>query len=229
MTSSRDKILNKLRAARQPFPDAPPRPKDYLPVTQMHDFSPDALVERFVEEIVLLKGEAFPVEGEEAACRKTLELLQSHQATHVLTWDFQYIPVKGLDNAIRDLGITVTQPDIHDEFRAETLQHLEGAEVGITGVDFAIAATGTLIVSTGAGKARIPTILPPAHIAIVRQSQLLPRLENWIAYQRERGLSTVHDTSNICFISGPSRTGDIEKQLVLGMHGPGQVQVIIIK
>ncbi len=229
MTTSRDKILNKLRAAKQPFPDAPPRPKNYLPVTQMVDFSPEALLERFVEEIVLLKGEAFPVEGEEAACRKTLELLQAHQADHVLAWDFQYIPVKGLDNAIRDLGITLTQPDIQDEFRTETLHHLEGAQVGLTGADFAIAATGTLIVSTGVGKARIPTVLPPAHIAIIRQSQILPRLENWVAYQREHDLPVIRDTANICFITGPSRTGDIEKQLVLGMHGPGEVQVIIIK
>jgi L-lactate dehydrogenase complex protein LldG len=229
MTTSRDKILNKLRAARQPFPDAPPRPKTYLPVTQVDNLTPDALLQRFMDEIVLLKGEAFAVEGEEAACRKTLELLQAHQATNVLTWDFQYIPVAGLDKAIQRLDITITQPDIQDEFRAETLQYLEAAQVGITGADFAVAATGTLIVSTGVGKARIPTVLPPAHIAIIRQNQILPRLENWIAYQREHGLPAVRDTSNICFITGPSRTGDIEKQLVLGMHGPGEVQVIIIK
>jgi L-lactate utilization protein LutC len=229
MTNSRDKILSKLRAARQPFPDAPPRPTEYLPVTRMSDFSPDALVERFVQEITLLKGEAFVVEGEEAACRKTLELLQTHNATHVLTWDARFIPVNGLHNAIRDQGIALTLPDIHDEFRAETLQHLERAEVGLTGVDFAVAATGTLIVSTGAGKARIPTVLPPTHIALIRESQILPRLEDWIAHQRQHGLPAVHDSANICFITGPSRTGDIEKQLVLGMHGPGEVQVIIIR
>lgn len=229
MTTSREKILSNLRAARQPFPDAPPRPGEYLPVTRVDDLSADALLERFCAELVQLKGEAFPIENEEAACRKTLDLLQTHQATHALAWDFRYIPVRGLDRAIRDLGITITTPDIHDEFRAETLQYLEGAQVGITGVDFAIAATGTLIVSTAAGKGRIPTVLPPAHIAIIRQDQILPRLENWIAYQRANGLPTIHDSANVCFISGPSRTGDIEKQLVLGMHGPGQVQVVIIK
>jgi L-lactate dehydrogenase complex protein LldG len=229
MTTSRDKILSKLRAAKQPFPDAPPRPQAYRPVTNLDDTSPDALVERFVSEMTLLKGEAFVVEGDNAACEKVRELLISHQTTRLLAWDFRHIPINNLENPIRDLGIEIIHPDIHDEFRYETLVTLETAQVGLTGVDFAIAATGTLVVSTGEGKPRIPTVLPPVHIAVVTLNQIIPRLENWIAYQRANGLPTIHNSANVCFISGPSRTGDIEKQLVLGMHGPGQVQVVIKK
>lgn len=229
MSSSREKILNKLRAARQPFPDAPPRPKTYESVARLNDESPDGLLSQFVEEIRLLRGEAFITQSDDEACEKTRELLRFHQTTHLLSWDFRHIPIKGLENAIRDMGITITQPDIHDEFRAETLALVERAEVGLTGVDAAIAATGTLIFSTGPGKGRIPTVLPPVHIAIVSADQLLPRLEDWIAGQRARGLPTIASSANVCFITGPSRTGDIEKQLVLGMHGPGQVQVIVGK
>lgn len=229
MTTSRDKILNKLRTARQPFPDAPPRPQVYQPVTKLDDTSADSLVERFVSEITLLKGEAFVVEGDNAACEKVRELLISHQTKRLLSWDFRHIPVKNLENPIRELGIEIIYPEIHDEFHHETLVTLETAQVGLTGVDFAIAATGTLVVSTGEGKPRIPTVLPPAHIAVVTQDQIIPRLENWIAYQRANGLPTIQNSANVCFISGPSRTGDIEKQLVLGMHGPGKVQVIIKK
>jgi L-lactate utilization protein LutC len=229
MTTSRDKILSKLRAARQPFPDAPPRPQAYQPVAKLDDTSPVALVERFVTEIGLLKGEAFIVEGDNAACEKVRELLISHHTTRLLAWDFRHIPIKNLENPIRELGIEIIHPDIHDEFRRETLVMAETAQVGLTGVDFAIAATGTLIVSTGEGKPRIPTVLPPSHIAVVTLEQIIPRLENWIAYQRANDLPSIYNNSNICFISGPSRTGDIEKQLVLGMHGPGQVQVVIKK
>lgn len=229
MTTSREKILNKLRSARQPFPDAPPRPKVYQPVTVLDDTSPDALIERFVEETRLLHGEAFVCEGDDAACDQVMQLLQSHQTTHALTWDFKYIPIPGLENAVRDLGITITQPDIQDEFRYETLAGIEPAQVGLTGADYAIAATGTLVVSTGPGKGRIATVLPPTHIAVITADQLLPRLENWIAIQRQRHLSLFYDTANVCLITGPSRTGDIEKKLVLGMHGPGEVQIVIKK
>ncbi len=55
---SRDTILAKLRQARQPFPDAPPRPKDYLPVTRLDDRSPGALLDRFTEELETLNGES---------------------------------------------------------------------------------------------------------------------------------------------------------------------------
>ncbi|MBZ0291340.1 MAG: hypothetical protein K8L99_02125, partial [Anaerolineae bacterium] len=68
MTSSRDRILNKLRTARQPFPDAPPRPRQYKPVTQLDDESIDALIERFSDEMRQLNGEAFVCEGNEATC-----------------------------------------------------------------------------------------------------------------------------------------------------------------
>ena len=61
MTTSCDKILNKLRAARQPFPDAPPRPKSYMPVTRLEDESPGALLERFTAELERLNGEVFVV------------------------------------------------------------------------------------------------------------------------------------------------------------------------
>jgi L-lactate dehydrogenase complex protein LldG len=65
------------------------------------------------------------------------------------------------------------------------------------------------------------------HIVVVTLDQIVPRLEAWLAQQRAQGLPTMHNAANICFISGPSRTGDIEMELILGVHGPGQVQVIV--
>jgi L-lactate dehydrogenase complex protein LldG len=227
MSSSRDQILNKLRAARKPFPDAPARPAAYLPVTPLDDTSPDGLLKRFTAEMESLKGQVFAVKGDGAARNKVLELLQAHQATHILAWDFAHIPVKGLEKVIREANIKISQPATHDEFRAETIESIRDAQVGITGVDAAIATTATLIVSTAPGKGRIPTVLAPVHIAVVSLEQLLPRLEDWVARQRVAGLATIHDSANVCFITGPSKTGDVEMVMVLGVHGPGVVQVIV--
>ena len=227
MTSSRERILNKLRAARQPFPDAPPRPKNYVPVTRLEGDTPAALRSRFTQELERLNGEVFLVKGDAAACDKVVELLQAHGANSVLAWDFKHLPARSLDQALAEAGIEVHHPSIHDEARAESLERYAAVPVGLTGADAAIATTGTLVVSTAPGKGRIPTVLPPVHIVILHQRRIVPRLEDWVANQRERDLADFRKSCNLCFISGPSRTADIEKNLVLGMHGPEQLQVII--
>ncbi|MCK6579318.1 MAG: lactate utilization protein [Anaerolineae bacterium] len=225
--SSREYILGKLRAAQRPFPDAPPRPSSYLTVTVQQDETPEALLARFRTEMTNLKGESFVVEDDEAARDQVMALLESHQTRRILAWDFAHIPVAGLEAAIKAAGIEIIPPETHDEFRAETLAAAEGAQVGLTGADAAAATTGTLCFTTGPGRGRIPTILPPVHLAVIRQSQIVPRLEAWVAGLRAEGLDAIRRRANFCFITGPSRTGDIEMELILGVHGPGQVQVII--
>jgi len=225
--SSRDQILGKLRAAHRPFADAMPQPEAYLPVTLQEDHSPDALLERFQKEVTALRGEVFVVEDDAGACACILALLESHRARHILAWDFAHIPVTGLEAAIRAADVAITQPDTHDELRAETLIVAETAKVGLTGADAALATTGSLVVTTAPGKGRIPTVLAPVHIAVITLDQLLPRMESWLALQRANGLAGIRAAANVCFISGPSRTGDIEMELILGVHGPGQVQIVV--
>jgi L-lactate dehydrogenase complex protein LldG len=227
MTSSRDRILNKLRAARQPFPDAPPRPKDYVPVTRLDGDTPAVLRKRFAAELERLNGEVFVVRSDAAARDQVIDLLKAHDARSILAWDFEHLPVKDLEQALAEAGIEVHHPAIHDDGRDEALQRYAAVPVGLTGVDAAIATTGTLVVSAAPGKGRIPTILPPVHIVLLRQRQIVPRLEDWVAKQRSRKLRDIRQSPNWCFISGPSRTADIEKNLVLGMHGPEQLQVIV--
>ncbi len=229
MTSSRDKILNKLRDARKPFPDAPPRPQSYLPVAVVDDPSQEGLLNQFSRIMQELKGEVFVVEGDEAACAKVMELLKSHTATNLLAWDFKYIPVQNLESAIKESGITIHQPEMHDEYRSETLETIRDAQAGLSGADAAIAATGTMVVSTAPGKGRIPTVLAPVHIVVITLDQIVPRLEDWVARQRANGLDNLWNSGNICFISGPSKTADIEMEMILGVHGPGIVQVIVKK
>ncbi|MFQ3565907.1 MAG: LUD domain-containing protein [Aggregatilineales bacterium] len=228
MTSStRDAMLSKLRAARRPFEDAPPRPESYLPVTPLVDERPEALLERFAQELDALKGQLFVAASDAEARDLTLELLHNHHAERILAWDFAHIPAAGLQEAILAAGIEILQPALHDELRPETLARAETAQVGLTGADAAAATTGTLIVTSGPGKGRLPTILAPVHLVIITVDQIVPRIESWVARQREDGLLAVRGSANFCFITGPSRTGDIEMELILGVHGPGQLQVIV--
>ncbi len=222
MSTAREQILGRLRSARDGLPPAPPRPTHYQAVTILEDESPAALLACFTTELERLEGEVFVAADEAAALARLLYLLAECEARTVLTWDWQHIPLPGLAAALASAGITALQP------AADNHEACEVAQAGISGVDAALAATGSLVVSTAPGMGRLPTLLPPLHIALLRLDQLLPGLEAWVAQQRTDELAQLGTRSNFCIISGPSRTADIEKKLVLGMHGPAALQVIVL-
>ena len=97
--------------------------------------------------------------------------------------------------------------------------------VGITGSFCAVAETGTLMLLSGSGTFASASLLPETHIAIVPASRIVAAMEDAFALARtERG--ELPRATN--FISGPSRTGDIEQTIVLGAHGPYRVHVLIV-
>ena len=222
MSEARAQILKRLRSAREGLPDAPPVPGHYQAVVALKDDSPAGLLARFTAELERLEGEVYVAAGESAALDRLLALLADCEARSVLTWDWSHIPLPGLQAALAAAGITALQPT------ADNYEACEAAEAGITGVDAALAATGSLVVSTAPGMSRLPSLLPPLHIALLRQVQILPGLEDWVAQQRADELAQLGARSSFCVITGPSRTADIEKKLVLGMHGPAKLQVIVL-
>lgn len=91
-------------------------------------------------------------------------------------------------------------------------------EVGITGCDCLVGRTGSIILSTRSGGGRVPSVLPPIHLVLARRDQIVPDLDAAVRLLRSR--YDGHWPSFLTVISGPSRTSDIEKVLVLGAHGP---------
>ena len=98
--------------------------------------------------------------------------------------------------------------------------------IGITGCFCAVAETGTLMLLSGADTFASAALLPETHIAIVPMSRVVASIEDAFALaKKERG--ELPRATN--FISGPSRTGDIEQTIVLGAHGPYRVHVILVR
>ncbi len=98
--------------------------------------------------------------------------------------------------------------------------------IGITGVFCAIAETGTLMLLSGPAHGASTSLLPETHIALVPVVKLVPSMEE--AFTRLRGEYGEMPRA-VNFISGPSRTADIEQTLVLGAHGPYRVHVILVE
>lgn len=101
--------------------------------------------------------------------------------------------------------------------------------VGITGAFCAIAETGTLMLLSGPQTAATTSLLPETHIAVVRASRIVAGMEEGFALLRaEHGEAGNPLPRAVNFVSGPSRTGDIEQTIVLGAHGPYRVHLLIV-
>ena len=114
--------------------------------------------------------------------------------------------------------------------RAQLRRVVAQADLGLTGVDLAIAETGTLVVRSGAGRPRSTSLLPPVHIAVFDRTALIESLgqagvflEAWHRAEAP-GAGAV-----VSFITGPSRTADIELTLTRGVHGPKEVHAIFVE
>ena len=99
-------------------------------------------------------------------------------------------------------------------------------KVGITEVFCAIAETGTLMTLSGAHTPPATSLLPETHIAVLRVAQIVPCMEE--AWQRLRATPD-YPPRAVNFISGPSRTADIEQTLTFGAHGPYRVHVVLVR
>lgn len=209
---AREQILGKLRATQQPFADVPPI-EDRRPMIPMEDLSPAEQLRRFISEAEALGCRVYQVTASEAI-EQIMELIGGEKT--VLSWDEAELPMDGLQGMLESLGVAVARHDDGD------------ARLGITGVTAALAATGSLIVESGAGRYRSTSLLPDVHIALMRADQILPDLESWEETQRRDGYPAFRRASNTTIVSGPSKTADIAHQLVKGAHGPREVHVMVL-
>ena len=123
------------------------------------------------------------------------------------------------------LGHESDERDTED--RARLREIMERSDIGVTGVDYAIAETGTCVIIPRAGVSRLVSLLPPVHIALVERGQVLPSLDELFTLRRGDFVNGELG-SYMNLITGPSRSADIEYKLITGVHGPGEVHMVII-
>jgi L-lactate utilization protein LutC len=122
-----------------------------------------------------------------------------------------------------DFRIVRTVP-VADTERAAMRSRVADAELGIAEADFAIASTGTLAVVSNANRPSSLTLLPPASLVIVQIDRLMASLAALLAALGPDGVAA----NRLTLITGPSRTADIEKRIVLGVHGPKSLHAIVV-
>ena len=140
---------------------------------------------------------------------------------------FRTVPV---DAALRNLGlelIVVARDQAHS--RDSLREAISTAGLGLTGADYAVAETGSVVVLPRQGLSRLVSVVPPVHLALVRPQDLVENLDDLFLLRRlDYHQNGGEMGSYLNFISGPSRTADIEQTLVIGVHGPREVHLVLL-
>ena len=149
----------------------------------------------------------------------------------IVTWDHPLVKRLGLSISVEPLGIPVYSPaDDSSRAGAEAFRkQAETALIGVTSADFGLAETATLAMKTRPGQPLHVSLLPSIHVVVIHLDQILSSLKElytllkWDPGQKSEGL-----THSMSFITGPSKTADIEATLVHGAHGPRELVVFVL-
>jgi L-lactate dehydrogenase complex protein LldG len=209
--TARERILESVRQALgrgAGEPPPPPPPRIVIPETPL-----DARIEKFFRALSNLAGKPFLAASPEDARNHVAEIIQGQPAV--------------ASNApfLAECGIA-TLPSVQSGItdRAALRQACASAAVGITSADYALADTGTLVMFSSPQEARMISLLPPVHVAVIPRARILTGLDELLSIAPRPG----DLTSSMVLITGPSRTADIEQILVRGVHGPGEIHVIVV-
>jgi L-lactate dehydrogenase complex protein LldG len=130
-----------------------------------------------------------------------------------------------IGEALERNGQTIVRTvPVADGERAAMRTRVANADLGIAEADFAIASTGTLAVTSTAWRPSSLTLLPPASLVLVRIDRVVADLASMLAEIGPAGVAA----NRLTLITGPSRTADIEKRIVLGVHGPKSLHLIVV-
>lgn len=181
-------------------------------------------VERFGQALEAVAGHCSVVRGEAAAADALRRIILERGAQRIAVSD------SPLARRVATLAESLAAANSGGEsalLEDASAAGLFDSDLGVTGAQWGVAETGTLVLESDAERHRLASLVPSAHVALVEAQnvrQTLGEVLRAIGERGEAGLSRA-----ITFITGPSRTSDIELTLAIGVHGPAELYVIIIE
>ncbi len=187
----------------------------------------DDPVASLLGEWIAVGGRGERVQGS-AGLRTFLSgFLDNCPVASVIRWQHPLLEKLEVDRLLHQRQIKVCPwNELESQAAAERWPIAFAADLGITSVDWAVAETGTLALCSHRGQGRVVSLLPPNYLAIIEPKQIVPDLFDLFERLEEQKLQL---PSNVALVTGPSKTGDIELKLTTGVHGPGNVHVVVVE
>ena len=168
------------------------------------------VLDLFRESLEMVGAKCTVVENENDAVSRLSAIVSDLRATNIIVSDSELV-----HRIVNATGIDAIAEASRDE--------LFSSDLGITTAQWAIAETGTLVLESGAERHRLVSLVPPVHVCLLRASTIRRSMAEILE------LADVDTNPAITFVTGASRTSDIELTLAIGVHGPGELYVIVIQ
>lgn len=204
--ASRENILNRIKTARENRPATVSAEPDFGSPIYLEPAG--NLADWFQENLELLSGQVFRAKNISEAA----ELLAKLQAEH--GWERIFCADPVLQAALAPKVV----------YQSESADFID-LQVGVTPCEFLVAHLGSVMISAGGASGRRLHVFPETHVVIAHSRQLVKFLDDGLEALQTKYNGTL--PSSITTITGPSRTADIEKTLVMGMHGPKRLVVLL--
>jgi len=189
------------------------------------------LVAKFTAEVGKVGGRAVVVSNMEAARAEASNVFRTYEPRSALCWRHPVLDRFGLADWLAQERVTrVDSQSLAKLDRPSQRSDMLAADIGITSCTWALAETGSLVMAHETNNERVASLVPPVYLAIVSREQIVADLFDVYDRLGERfdGRRQGLWPSNVTLITGPSKTGDIESKLVVGVHGPGKWHVIVV-
>ncbi len=187
-------------------------------------------INRLIENASFASWNVHRVSNYDDAATVVAEVARSNKIKSVIRSAEEIFKKIDVDRSLRSVGAPPTILASNRTRRRNQLKDIAfRSEMGISGVAYAIAETASCVVIPRKGVARLTSLAPSVLVLLVETTQILETLDDFFAITRLKRMESRSSGPNYYnFISGPSRTADIEQTLTVGVHGPGVVHMVIV-
>jgi L-lactate dehydrogenase complex protein LldG len=192
----------------------------------------DQLIGIFKKECEQTQAKVYVVHTKNEACRWISSIIEQAGIKKLVKWRSPLLERLEIDDLLKSVSVhdvLGSESDAPNELRrSDYFRAASEAELGISGADYGLADTGTLVLRSLPGQERFTSLLPPVHVAILDSERILSSFDELIVKLQLDVKENAKIGSCVTLITGPSKTADIELNLILGVHGPKELHVIIL-
>jgi L-lactate dehydrogenase complex protein LldG len=227
-SAGQGRVLDDIRRALGRSETVKPAPLEPFVETKVEEGS-EELLARFIREVTAVGALVYRAQkGEEVGALIT-QICAGAGSSDVALSGSSLLLEMNLSAQLTALHLSVVAAtDFGADEKAKLIARLAECGAGVTTVDYAIAESGTLALTSDEDQALLVSLLPIIHIAVIRPQQILATLTDVVTELGSGRMQSAVPFRSATFITGPSRTSDVELTLSIGVHGPKELHLIIL-